>query len=191
MSRQANSEKSAIVDQAMHLFWENGFNGASIDALVKSIGTTRFSLYQTFGGKEGLFLAALERYSEIVVGQALILIKAEADGINGIRNYFEHLISVAQKSDCLSRGCLMANSMVEFGDLHGKISATTHLHFQRVISAMAEAISRSSSRATSKAQANSLALFISTFAQGLWLRARAGDDAKTLRSAYQSALLAL
>ena len=191
MSRRCNLEKSAILDQAMHFFWENGFDGASIDALVKAIGTSRFSLYQMFGGKDGLFLASLEHYSQVVVGQALAILQAGTKGREGIANYFEHLIGAAQKADCLSRGCLMTNAMIEFGNQPSDIATSTQKHFQRIVEAMAKAIGGSKSTQHSKAEISNLALFIATFSQGLWLRARAGEDAKTLLKAYKTALLIL
>lgn len=48
----------------MHLFWEKGYRGASIDDLERATGTTRFSIYRKWGDKNGLLAAALDRYLE-------------------------------------------------------------------------------------------------------------------------------
>ncbi|GAB3603470.1 TetR/AcrR family transcriptional regulator [Kineococcus gypseus] len=45
------------------MFWERGYEGASLSDLTAAMGITRPSMYAAFGNKEDLFRAALERYS--------------------------------------------------------------------------------------------------------------------------------
>lgn len=52
------------VDAAMRVFWEKGYEGASLNDLTEAMGINRPSLYATFGDKAGLFLRAMERYAE-------------------------------------------------------------------------------------------------------------------------------
>jgi AcrR family transcriptional regulator len=46
----------------MRLFWDHGFDGTSMGDLTEAMGINRRSVYATFGNKEALFTAALERY---------------------------------------------------------------------------------------------------------------------------------
>lgn len=46
----------------MVVFWERGFEGASLTDLTDAMGITRTSMYAAFGNKEELFRAALRRY---------------------------------------------------------------------------------------------------------------------------------
>ena len=46
----------------MLLFWEKGFEGASLGQLTKAMGIKPASLYAAFGNKQDLFRKALERY---------------------------------------------------------------------------------------------------------------------------------
>ena len=46
----------------MHVFWEKGFEGASLDDLTAAMRINRSSLYSTFGDKETLFRRVIERY---------------------------------------------------------------------------------------------------------------------------------
>ncbi len=48
----------------MGVFWEKGYEGASLDDLTAAMGITKNSLYRAFGNKEELFLRALERYDQ-------------------------------------------------------------------------------------------------------------------------------
>jgi TetR/AcrR family transcriptional regulator, transcriptional repressor for nem operon len=186
MSRTAKLDSAAIIESAMHFFWENGFNGSSVDALVKEVGTTRFSLYQLFGDKDGLYAAALDHYSDNIVAQALMQMREPHCGFSAVKNYFDFLISTAQRKGCIGRGCLMANTMVEFGSDSSEIASLANRHFERIVSAIEDTLQRSEKSSSSKKTIHKRALFLATFAQGLWLRARAGDDAKTLRHAYET-----
>ncbi|MGW3150432.1 TetR/AcrR family transcriptional regulator [Streptomyces sp. NPDC001177] len=44
------------------LFAERGYEGTSVDDLVRALGVHRGSLYKVFGSKRGLYLAALRRH---------------------------------------------------------------------------------------------------------------------------------
>ena len=49
------------LDDAMEVFWRQGYDGASIADLTAAMGISAPSLYAAFGNKEGLFRAVLER----------------------------------------------------------------------------------------------------------------------------------
>ncbi|MEO8631551.1 MAG: helix-turn-helix domain-containing protein, partial [Betaproteobacteria bacterium] len=55
-------DKHEALDEAMHVFWEKGYHATSIQDLVDRLGVNRQSLYDTYGDKDRLFLAALTRY---------------------------------------------------------------------------------------------------------------------------------
>lgn len=52
------------LERAMHVFWRNGFEGASLDDLTAAMGISRPSLYAAFGDKHSLFLQVLDRYRQ-------------------------------------------------------------------------------------------------------------------------------
>ena len=45
-------------------FWEHGYEGASLAVLTESMGISRKSMYAAFGNKEELFLKVLQRYEQ-------------------------------------------------------------------------------------------------------------------------------
>ncbi|MFL1429877.1 MULTISPECIES: TetR/AcrR family transcriptional regulator [unclassified Nocardiopsis] len=49
---------------AMRVFWEQGYEGASLADLTGAMGITKTSMYAAFGNKEQLFRRALDRYTE-------------------------------------------------------------------------------------------------------------------------------
>lgn len=48
----------------MLVFWEHGYEGASLTNLTDAMGISTTSMYAAFGNKEELFRKALERYTE-------------------------------------------------------------------------------------------------------------------------------
>ena len=53
------------LDKALQVFWQKGYEGASLTDLTEAMGINRPSLYSAYGNKENLFLKVLDRYAEI------------------------------------------------------------------------------------------------------------------------------
>lgn len=64
IGRPRGFDADAALEQAMRVFWEQGYEGASLTDLTNAMGITRTSMYAAFGNKEDLFRKALERYTE-------------------------------------------------------------------------------------------------------------------------------
>lgn len=52
------------LERAMRVFWERGYEGASLVDLTSAMGITKTSMYAAYGNKEQLFRRAVERYAE-------------------------------------------------------------------------------------------------------------------------------
>jgi AcrR family transcriptional regulator len=63
IGRPREFDVDVALEQAMRVFWAQGYEGASLADLTQAMGITRTSLYAAFGSKEELFRRALERYS--------------------------------------------------------------------------------------------------------------------------------
>ena len=68
--------EETVLDAAMRVFWEKGYEGASLTELTEAMGINRPSLYAAFGDKAALFQRAMERY---VAGPAGYVQKALAE----------------------------------------------------------------------------------------------------------------
>ncbi|MGI9610144.1 MAG: TetR/AcrR family transcriptional regulator [Acidimicrobiia bacterium] len=60
--RSSESADVATLDAAIREFRIHGFVGTSVQRLVDATGRSRSSLYNRYGDKDGLFVAALQRY---------------------------------------------------------------------------------------------------------------------------------
>ncbi|WP_019881835.1 MULTISPECIES: TetR/AcrR family transcriptional regulator [unclassified Methylophilus] len=50
------------LQNAMHAFWQHGYEGTSMSTLMAVMGMNKASIYAAYGSKEALFKKALERY---------------------------------------------------------------------------------------------------------------------------------
>ncbi|WP_405913097.1 TetR/AcrR family transcriptional regulator [Streptomyces sp. NBC_00963] len=64
IGRPRGFDAEEALERAMRVFWEQGYEGASLTDLTSAMGITRTSMYAAFGNKDELFRRALERYAE-------------------------------------------------------------------------------------------------------------------------------
>jgi AcrR family transcriptional regulator len=64
MGRPRTFDRDVAITQAMHLFWEHGYDATSLSQLKASIGggITAPSFYAAFGSKRALFDEVIKRY---------------------------------------------------------------------------------------------------------------------------------
>jgi AcrR family transcriptional regulator len=60
--RPRGFDRDDVLDRAMRLFWERGFEATSVSELTEAMGITPPTLYTFFGDKKHLFLEAVDRY---------------------------------------------------------------------------------------------------------------------------------
>ena len=63
MARTKAFDEDVVLDRAVELFWDQGYEATSISDLEEHLGVGRQSLYNTFGDKRELFVQALQRYA--------------------------------------------------------------------------------------------------------------------------------
>ena len=62
MGRPRGFDTTAALDAAMRVFWEKGYEGATLTDLTDAMRINRSSMWAAFGNKEELFKKAFERY---------------------------------------------------------------------------------------------------------------------------------
>jgi AcrR family transcriptional regulator len=76
IGRPREFDAEEALQKAMVVFWEQGYEGASLADLTERMGISRKSMYAAFGNKEELFRKALQRYSEGTVSYAVEALRA-------------------------------------------------------------------------------------------------------------------
>jgi AcrR family transcriptional regulator len=201
MSRQRQSELKLVgrprsfdeekaLDQAMHVFWEKGFKGASLSHLTKAMGIKAPSLYGAFGSKQELFRKALERYR---VQQAAFIYDALQEP-----TAYEVAERILRESARLltrpgyPRGCLTIQASLAASDECEVI----HDELIKLRTDAQKALRRRFARAKQKgdlpehSNPDSLARFITTVYQGMTIQSVNGATRKELLDLAQTSLRA-
>lgn len=110
MGRSKEFDESVVLQKAMKLFWEQGYEKTSMNDLVEHMGIHRRSLYDTFGDKHTLFLRAVDYYQELIKREIQIKMAHTKTLKQAIQLVFESVIEGYNDSP---RGCLMVNSATE------------------------------------------------------------------------------
>ena len=132
MARPRQFDPEEVLDRSMREFWERGYRVTSVDDLVEATGVRPGSLYTAFpGGKRGLFLEALDRYSKLVVPEKMGALESAGAGLAQLRGYFDGLVK-----DLTTRegriGCLMVNSTMELAAEDSEVGAIVRNHMARL-----------------------------------------------------------
>ncbi|HEX9725456.1 MAG TPA: TetR/AcrR family transcriptional regulator [Vicinamibacteria bacterium] len=185
MARPREFDRTQVLDQAIEVFWQRGYERTSIQDLVDRMGIHRGSLYCAFGDKHGLFLAALDRYEEVF--HSKILDRLAAGRLRGgakraIRRVFDDVVrSCAGESG--RKGCLMTNSAVELAARDGDTAARVSANLSRLEEALCAAVrtAQADGELSSRHDARTLARFLLSSLQGLRVMGMASHDRNVLR----------
>jgi TetR/AcrR family transcriptional repressor of nem operon len=165
----------------MEVFWTRGYEGASIQDLVKHMGINRQSIYDTFGDKHSLFLQSLDRYREIESRKIFAVLERPGPVKKNLLQLFEEVIARAVSAEG-RRGCFVGNSMSE---LAGRCKATANRTCSSV--ALAEkTLRRALERGKEQGELSqvrdtrAVARFLYCNLQGLLLLGKATGDRKLL-----------
>jgi TetR/AcrR family transcriptional repressor of nem operon len=113
MARPKSFDEETVLDQAVQLFWQRGYEGTSLADLETHLGLGRQSLYNTFGDKHALFLKALDRYKREFGEEIVAGLNAPDAGLDAIRAFFHS--AVQSHTSGPRRGCLLTRTISERG----------------------------------------------------------------------------
>ena len=114
--RKRSFDKQVVLDQAMRLFWENGYSGTSLSDLTTTLGINKPSLYAAFGNKEHLFKASIEHYMQHY-GEPLMkkLLEPETAPLSQRVKAYLHATALLITNPELPKGCMLVKSSCEAG----------------------------------------------------------------------------
>jgi AcrR family transcriptional regulator len=173
---------------ALRVFWQRGYEGASMGELTEAMGITKPSLYACFGNKEALFHKALDLYER----EKLCYIRTalEAGTARGVAERLLRGAVATQCGDIDPQGCLGVISSVACGTEAEPIR-------REVIARRASseaALMRRFERARDEGELpehvdpEALATYLTTVMQGLSIKAGAGASRETLERIVDTTL---
>lgn len=188
MVRPVEFDRETVLKEAMRVFWAKGFAATSTDDLTEAMGIGRQSLYNAFGDKRRLYLAALAHYQQESVASHVRRLTNPSSPIAGIQALLLGL--VVDDDEERSLGCMGVGAACEFGvsdpELVRLRQQSRPLLHARLIERLREG--QAAREIDSEMDANEAASFIEMTMTGIQLAARAGASAKELRKIARFAL---
>jgi len=187
MIRAKQFDKHAVLDEAMQLFWERGFHATSIQDLVDHLGVNRQSLYDTYGGKDQLFMAALERYREIQSVPVRQLLERDDPVREVLRDFFRNSLDSLLGE---GKGCFLANTATELATHDAAVARVCAANVRQLEGAFAGLLTRAQQRGEISPEHSPLQLarFFMNTSIGLAVTVKATPDRKVLNDVVEVAL---
>ena len=108
--KQFNKEK--VLEAAAAIFHQNGYNGTSIDDILKATNLSRSSLYDSFKDKHTFYLQSLEFYKEREQVSYTRVDQKKLNGVQKVELLFKEVVNhLVNHPD--GNGCLMVNAAAE------------------------------------------------------------------------------
>jgi len=176
MGRPREFDIDKALDRAMGVFWTKGYEGASLQDLLKAMKIARGSLYKAFADKHSIYLAALDRYDRTVVEPVAAARgdPAGGDGLARIKRVLEAArAAVAAGND--RRGCFLCNAGIDRAAADPKVRKRVMAMMKRLEGGFAAALKESRLAASwpSRRRTETARLLLNLY-MGLRVLARSG-----------------
>lgn len=171
MARSKEFEEAAVLEKAMKLFWEQGYEKTSLNDLVEHMGIHRRSLYDTFTDKHTLFLKALERFEDRIGDRLTACVKRSRSAGEALRLVFGFIIHGEEDAPA---GCMLVNSAAELALRDAEVDARAREAFASTEHLLAEIVVRGqeSGEFTKRYDASELAEYLHNALTGLRVMTR-------------------
>ena len=188
MARPREFDADDVLDSAMQLFWNRGYEGTSINDLVEHTGLSRASLYNAFGGKRDLFLAAIKRYRFSKHQRLIDFLGRPGPARATIKEALEQVAS-----DVLDCGCFITNTAVEFSQNDPEVVRRVNASWKALEDAFEVAVARGQEQReiARRFPSRRIARFLVGSVQGLGVLGRAGNSRVRNREVAAMAMAAL
>ena len=191
MARPKAFDRETALQGAIPVFSDLGYDGTSTEVLLKAMGISRQSMYDTFGDKRKLYLEALQYYVAGSVAEQIRTLNGPASPLKGLEAM---LIAMASKvSTEAEPGCLGIGAICEFGRSDAEVSLLNDTAGRTLLSALERRIdeAKAAGEMGGDVDTRAAAQFVSATLAGLKISARGGASVETLRGVARMALRSL
>jgi AcrR family transcriptional regulator len=187
--RPLSFDRDAALETAMHVFWERGYEAASISDLTSAMGITPPSLYTAFGDKEQLFLEAIERYA-LGYGSAGARALVEEPSARGAIERWLTEAANELTQPCHPKGCMVVMAATNCSAAAERVQDALLLRRTEAIASVGRRIQGGidSGELPADTDANDLANFYATIYQGMSMQAKDGATHESLMATVRTAM---
>ena len=191
MPRPKEFDRETALREAIQVFCDGGFEGTSTDDLLRGMGISRQSMYDTFGDKRALYLEALRHYITERVANQIRILSAEASALKGLEATLNAAAIAGTKEG--SSGCMGLGAISEFGRSDHEIASLIDTAEGTLQSALLHRIDEGKSRGEISADVDTRAAtdFLRATFSAIKLTARGGASPQNLRNIARMAIRSL
>ncbi len=189
MARTKEYNKDQALQDAMILFWTQGYSATSVQQLLDIMGLSRSSMYAEFGNKRDLFLEALSRYNNSI-DQLIDGISKAVDPADAVKEFYR--IGFTQQPDDLRhKGCFMVNTIVELRHVDDELSSIAANSFNQIEEAFTKCFQKCIVNGTLRhdCKPEALAAFFMTLFKGMRVTGSQGVSENYLDSVIEPSLV--
>ncbi|MGE7623354.1 TetR/AcrR family transcriptional regulator [Viridibacillus sp. NPDC096237] len=157
MGRTREFDEEKVLDAAMQLFWEKGYEATSLSDLTSRMGIQRPSIYSAFGDKKELFETALRKYTMTRASDVRTRLQNNPSVKEAFCTFFKD-VADEEYTKNRSRGCFCINTMVELAPHDEKFEILTREHQMYLSIIFQETIERGIQSGELEADVNAKAL---------------------------------
>lgn len=179
--RPISFNRDEALDAAVMVFWEQGYEGASIDDLTKAMGIKKPSLYAAFGNKRQLFESAIDRWAATRGNREFSALHKHRDTRTAVEQFLDMSIRCATERG-KPRGCMIANVATDAAENDEQLRAKLARMFIQTDEGIAGRFRKDQEEGRFPADRDpeSLAEMVHSVVHSIKVRARAGATRKQL-----------
>lgn len=178
--RPRTFDPDLVLENAMQLFWSQGYEATSLQDLLQATGLSKSSLYESFGNKQNLFEAAFTRYFDSRAELMLARLAEAESPMTFIRDCLLSVLDDARQSQ--PRGCMLVNVANEFSTGEPAVQALVETATRRMRQVFEQAFAQAQARGELSRQRSpaDLALYMHCAMSGLRTQTKSALSRKDL-----------
>jgi TetR/AcrR family transcriptional repressor of nem operon len=191
MARPKEFDRETALQEAVEVFCDHGYEGTSTEALLRAMGISRQSMYDTFGDKRQLYLEALQRYVADNVAEQIRALNTGASPLKGLEAALHALASRAAAG--AAPGCLGIGAICEFGRSDKEVATLSDTAGRTLLSALERRIAegKTAGEIGADVDTRAAAQFVAATFTGIRVAARGGAAHEALRNIARMAIRSL
>jgi AcrR family transcriptional regulator len=187
-------DPQTALQQALGVFWNTGYSGASLDSIATAAGMNRPSLYAAFGDKHALYIKALDQYWDTAhTAMQAALTDNSLTLAQALTGFYEGQLAIYFSGDGQPRGCFAIGTAtteaVEDPEIRNVLSARLSQLDADLEARLQTAIEAGELKPDSDLSA--LAVIASSLLHSISIRARAGKSREELAAIVRNAVIVI
>ncbi|MEM9824131.1 MAG: TetR/AcrR family transcriptional regulator [Bacteroidota bacterium] len=116
-TQRGEAKLDHLLEKGMEILWSKGYNGTSVNDIVRAAGIPKGSFYFYFKSKEDFAVKAIHRYAdEEFVPMVRILEDTSSSAKQRLLNVYEHRIQTLKEDFNCQKGCMACNLSSEMSE---------------------------------------------------------------------------